>query len=51
MILLKASVAPMKVRDAKVFVETVGSDNPYASIQILADLGHVHICREHTWSL
>lgn len=38
----------MIVRVAKVFVETVGSDNPYTSVQILADLGHVHICREHT---
>lgn len=41
----------MKVGDAKVFVETVGSDNPYTSIQILADLGDVHICIEHTCSL
>lgn len=33
----------MKVRDAKVFVEPVGSDNPYTSLQVLADLGHMHI--------
>lgn len=41
----------MKVRDAKVFVESVGSDNPYTSIQTPADLGPVHICGEHTCSL
>lgn len=40
-ILLKASVAPMKVRDAKALVETVASDNPYTSLQILADLSHL----------